>query len=116
MLSINPMLKKFIEIICAIFIILLFIFEINKSEQEVITYNTDIELIDDSTYIKGIIANDSIYYFYFKNGLHRTRINKIVYDDSLHYYKTDSIIIRKIIGKSIIVNKTFYIPKNSLKL
>ena len=59
------MLKKFIEIICAIFIILLFIFEINKSEREVITYNTDIELIDDSTYIKGIIANDSIYYFYF---------------------------------------------------
>ena len=110
------MLKKFIEIICAIFIILLFIFEINKSEQEVITYNTDIELIDDSTYIKGIIANDSIYYFYFKNGLHRTRIDKIVYDDSLHYYKTDSIIIRKIISKTIIVNKTFYIPKNSLRL
>ena len=110
------MLKKFIEISCAIFIILLFIFEINKSEREVITYNTDIELINDSTYIKGIISNDSIYYFYFKNGLHRTHIDTIIYDDSLHYYKTDSIIIRKIIGKTIIVSRTFYIPKNSLKL
>lgn len=110
------MLKKFIEISCAIFIIVLFIFKINNPEREVITYNTDIELINDSTYIKGIILNDSIYYFYFKNGLHRTHIDKIIYDDNSHYYKTDSIIIHKIIGKTIIVHRTFYIPKNSLKL
>ena len=110
------MLKNVIEISCVIFIILLFIFKINNPEREVITYNTDIELINDSTYIKGIILNDNIYYFYFKNGLHRTHIDKIIYDDNSHYYKTDSIIIHKIIGKSIIVSRTFYISKNFLKL
>ena len=113
------MLKNLFKTISIILIIvlLIMIYTIDKkSSREIITYNTEIEAIDNSTYLRAIISNDSIYYLYFNNGLHKTHIDKIVYDDSSHYYKTDSIIIYKIIGKTIIVHRTFCIPKNSLKL
>ena len=110
------MKKNLIKISIVIIIGLGLLFKIYNPKQEIITYNTNIELINDSTYLCGIISNDSIYYLHFNNGLHKTHIDKIVYDDSSHYYKTDSIIIYKIIGKTIIVHRTFYIPKNSLKL
>lgn len=113
------MLKNLFKIISIMLIIvlLIMIYTIGKnSSREIITYNTEIEAIDDSTYLRAIISNDSIYYLYSNHGLHRTYIDRVIYDDSSHYYRTDSTIIHNPIGNISIIVRTFYIPKNSLKL
>jgi len=81
-----------------------------------ITYNTEIEPINDSTYLKAIIYNDNIIYLYKNHQIYATNIDSIIYTDSLCYFRTNSIIKSNIIKDKIIVNRTFYIPKNSLKL
>ena len=54
------MKKNLIKISIVIIIGLGLLFKIYNPKQEIITYNTNIELINDSTYLRGIISNDSI--------------------------------------------------------
>ena len=97
-------------------LISIIIYSLLFTTENKITYTTKIEPINDSIYLKAIICNDNIIYLYKNHQIYTTNIDSIIYTDSLCYFRTDSIIKSNIIKDKIIVNRTFYIPKNSLKL